>query len=83
MNPALGQNCTGLLAGYYVCVGTPMNVTSGNTTVSQSFPAWTPPTGGTATPQITPSLVQSGVITDCVGFYQAQTISIESHLKQR
>ena len=77
MNPALGVNCTGLLAGYYICVGMPVNLTSNSTTsASQYYPPWTPPTGSSASPEITPSPVQSGIISNCVGFYQAQSVCL-------
>ncbi|KAH0531134.1 hypothetical protein TsFJ059_000005, partial [Trichoderma semiorbis] len=54
MNPALGSSCTGLLAGYYICLGTstaPKTVTSGVPVAA------------------TPAPVQTGMISDCTRFY--------------
>ncbi|KAF2207641.1 carbohydrate-binding module family 50 protein [Cercospora zeae-maydis SCOH1-5] len=61
-NPAVGNNCGGLQAGYYVCVGVPGTPT-------------TRPTSSSATPTPTPTgpqPQQPGIITTCQRYYLVQ-----------
>ncbi|ATY64808.1 uncharacterized protein A9K55_005176 [Cordyceps militaris] len=58
-NPAVGEDCTGLWAKYYYCVGVP------------GTPTTTP--GGTTTGAPGPSPTQEGMTKDCKAFYLAKT----------
>ncbi|RDW72383.1 uncharacterized protein DSM5745_07555 [Aspergillus mulundensis] len=58
-NPAVGEDCAGLWAEYYYCVGVP-----GTPTTPLPTPTTTPtPTG--------PSPTQDGIVENCTTFYQA------------
>ncbi|KAF5023087.1 hypothetical protein F66182_4844 [Fusarium sp. NRRL 66182] len=70
-NPAVGDDCRSLLAGYWVCVSV----------IGWKPPSPTQPDKGNGTP--TPSPVQVGVAKNCNKFYQVKTTttcsSIESY----
>ena len=58
-NPAVKADCSGLLAGYYYCIGVP------GTPTTKPKPTSTSATG--------PSPTQSGIIKTCKNFYKAKT----------
>ncbi|RYC65769.1 hypothetical protein CHU98_g428 [Xylaria longipes] len=66
-NPAVGSSCSTLIAGDYVCVGTTTSPTSVATSTSK--PTTTTPGNGISTP--TP--VQTGIASNCNGFYLVQS----------
>ncbi|KAH7137618.1 hypothetical protein EDB81DRAFT_655805, partial [Dactylonectria macrodidyma] len=55
-NPAVGNTCANLLAGYYVCVGTTTSTQPSTTTTAKTGIA-------------TPSPVQTGIPSECDKFY--------------
>ena len=83
MNPALGDNCEGLTADYYVCVSS--NTTTTATTIGATSPAvsstsiattTTKPTTSTTAAAggvTTPSPVRDGMTTSCKKFHLMQS----------
>lgn len=82
-NPAVGDTCANLIADYWVCVGL---AGSGSTTTASSAPtatattATTPSTLSTITTTstttneiVTPSPVQTGMVSNCDDFYLVQS----------
>jgi LysM domain len=69
-NPAVGQDCRGLWADTYYCVGVPGTPTPGVSTVTTTLTTMTTtkPGNGIATP--TP--IRPGMINDCSDFYLVQ-----------
>ncbi|RBR26166.1 uncharacterized protein FIESC28_01057 [Fusarium coffeatum] len=64
-NPAVGDDCSGIWAGYYYCVGVPGTPTAAPTKTMMT--STTPkPTGPSK-----PSTTQEGLIDTCVSFHQA------------
>lgn len=77
MNPALGSNCTSLFVNWWICVGLPWNISTANfpSATSQYSPGWTPPTLPPVNTTIAaPSPTQSGLVSNCQGFYAAQQV---------
>ncbi|EAW14094.1 putative LysM domain protein [Aspergillus clavatus NRRL 1] len=66
-NPAVKTDCSGLQAGYYVCVGVP-GLTTTTTTTSTTIATTT-----TSATHTGPSPTQTGIISDCVTYYQVQS----------
>jgi hypothetical protein len=64
-NPAVGDDCSGIWAGYYYCVGVPGTPTTAptKTIITSTTPK---PTGPSK-----PSTTQEGLIDTCVSFHQA------------
>ncbi|RDW63078.1 putative LysM domain protein [Aspergillus mulundensis] len=72
-NPAVGSSCSGLQAGYYVCVGvagTTSTSTSTATTTTKSPSTTASTTTGTGT-ATAPSPTQSGLTPSCTTYYKA------------
>ncbi|KAI1120091.1 hypothetical protein F5Y10DRAFT_290335 [Nemania abortiva] len=65
-NPAVGSTCTTLVLGDYVCIGT--TTSSATVTTSTSMPSSTPGNGIS-----TPMPVQTGIASNCNGFYLVQS----------
>ncbi|KAI1056071.1 hypothetical protein LB507_001494 [Fusarium sp. FIESC RH6] len=64
-NPAVGDDCSGIWAGYYYCVGVPGTPTAAptKTMITSTTPK---PTGPSK-----PSTTQEGLIDTCLSFHQA------------
>ncbi|KAM0542829.1 hypothetical protein ACHAPJ_012609 [Fusarium lateritium] len=77
-NPAVGKDCSGLWADYYVCVSVEGYKPSPTTTAK---PTTTKPANGIQTP----SPIQNGMVKNCERFHQVKTAttctSIENYYK--
>jgi hypothetical protein len=68
-NPSVGDDCSGLWLGYYVCVGvgtSSSSSTSSTTTTSTTLSTTTTSTGNGVS---TPTPYQSGMVDDCDEFH--------------
>ncbi|KAH8645404.1 hypothetical protein BX600DRAFT_356684, partial [Xylariales sp. PMI_506] len=63
-NPAVGDDCSGLDYGYYVCVGVPGASTTSSTTISTTTTSTTTTAIATG-----PTPEQTGIISTCDGYY--------------
>lgn len=80
-NPTLNSDCSGLFAGWWVCIGTPPTsteqfawTTTGATAVIPTFTGnYTFTTFPEVDSSFTASPTQTGIVSGCLSYYQAQT----------
>ena len=69
-NPAAGDDCSGLWANAWCCIGVPGYKLSTTTTTSRPSPVQTPPPGNGVQ---TPASIQPGMVDNCNAFYDVKS----------